>query len=170
MRGRVLAVLLAVWVLASGCRSPSVDTAAPDPSASGWGGDLTPQEVIDGHKRWLEHRPESYTMTVGLGCFCAGAGTWAVEVDGESVSGELQDRVFDESYGDDEPPTIDVLYRRALYMLDPDGEYMSSELTLTGIIDEQGVPWRMSVDFENVFDEELTWSIRAYEPVTDPGG
>lgn len=173
MGRRGLAVVLAAWSLVTSCAPFGGEpTPSQASSATGEHGDLTPQELIDGQRRWQEHGPDSYTMTVGVGCFCAGAGTWTVEVDGESVSGELSERVFEESYGDDQPPTIDGLYRQAISLIDPEGDYLThgpSEVTITGSIDDQGLPWKMHVNLQDWFDEEITWSIESYRPA-DSGG
>lgn len=159
------------WFLVAGCASSAGDSSESDTSeASGTGrdGETTVQDLVDGQRRWLEHRPQSYTMTVERGCFCAGAGMWTVEVDGDAASGEIADRVFDESYGEGKPPTIDGLYRGALSLVDPDGDYRSrsrpSNITIIGSIDEQGVPRRMRVDLEDWFDEEISWTIHRYDP------
>ena len=176
-RGTALWLTAMAWLLVAGCVSSageSPESETSETSAAGRDGEMTAQDLIDGQKRWLERRPQSYTMTVERGCFCAGAGIWTVEVDGDSASGDIADRVFDESYGEAKPPTIDGLYRVALSLVDPDGDYRSrarpSKITIIGSIDSQGVPRRMLVDLEDWFDEEISWTIHKYDSIEHGNG
>lgn len=66
MSGRLVLPLLAV-VVATGCAtstSDSVATESPTASPASAVEELSTESLLDGQERWLDQKPDAYTMTV----------------------------------------------------------------------------------------------------------
>lgn len=103
-------------------------------------------------------------------CFCPHAGTWAVEVDGETATGEPLSDVMDDV--DAASPTVDLLYRWAVSLVELEDDRVGArapDASVIGSIDEHGLPARMDIDIARSQDEELRWTIRDFRPADSDG-